>query len=130
MFRAETILDKKSTLFGMVFACVLGSLTIPIIIPHAFHGYHILHILLHVAGITLSSFLTVISLVAFYRLGTKRMMFTVIAFSLFVVAESVALVETTWPELYSLGMLSLLETGHLLVFLSMGLLAMGVFRND
>ncbi len=128
MFRAEYILEKKSTLFGLVFV-IVGSLALPIITPHLFHGYHFFHILLHVAGITLSSFLTAIAIIAFYRLRTKRMMLTMIAFTVFATAESVALVGTTWPT-YDVGMISLLEVGHLLVITSMGLLAMGVFRND
>ena len=113
-----------------MFTIVVGSLSIPVIMPHVFHGYHLFHILLHVAGITLSSFLTVIAIIAFYRLRTKRMMLTMIAFTVFAAAESIVLVDATWPALYNFGMVSLLEVGHLLMITSMGLLAMGAFRND
>lgn len=130
MFRAEYLLAKKSALFGIIFAVVMASLTIPVILPHALHGYHIFHIMLHVSGIALSSFLTIISAIAFYRVGTRRMMLTMTAFAIFVIAESVVLVDATWPTLYSLGMISMLEVGHLLIFTSMSMLALGVFRND
>ncbi len=130
MLRADHILEKKSTLFGIVFAVVVGSLATPVILPHAFHGFHVFHILLHVAGITLSSFLTVIAVIAYCRLRTKRMGLTMTAFMIFCGAESLALLETTWPGLYSVVMVSLLEVGHLLMITSMGLLALGAFRND
>lgn len=130
MLRADYILEKKSALFGIVFAVVIGSLAVPVILPHAFHGFHMFHILLHIAGITLSSFLTVIAVIAYHRLRTKRMGLTMTAFAMFCSAESLVLLETTWPSLYNLGMVSLLEVGHLLMITSMGLLALGAFRND
>ena len=129
MLRTEYILDKKPILFSMVLAVVFGSLAIPVIIPHAFHGLHVFHILLHIAGIALSSFLTVLAVVAYYRLRTKRMGLTLTAFAIFCSAESFVLLDTTWPNLYNFG-IPLLELGHLLMITSMGLLAMGAFRND
>ena len=130
MLRANYILEKKSILFGIVFSVVIGSLAMPVILPHIFHGFHIFHILLHVAGITLSAFLTMIASFAYYRLKTKRMLLTMIAFAVFAFAESIVLIEATWPFMYSIGMTSLLEVGHLMMITSMGLLAMGAFRND
>jgi len=130
MLRADYVLEKKSALFGIVLAVVLGSLAVPVILPHALHGFHVFHILLHTAGITLASFLTIVAVLAYYRLRTKRMGLTMAAFAIFCSAESLALVETTWPGLHSLGMVSLLEVGHLLMITSMGLLALGAFRND
>jgi len=130
MLRTDHILERKPALFGVVLAVVLGSLAAPVILPHALHGFHVFHILLHVAGITLSSFLTIIAVLAYYRLRTKRMGLTTVAFAIFCGAESLALIETTWPGLYSPGMVSLLEVGHLMMITSMGLLALGAFRND
>ena len=130
MFRAEYILEKKSVLFGAIFAVIVGSLAMPVIVPHIFHGYHVFHILMHVAGITLSSFLTVIAIVAYSRLKTRRMLLTMIAFTVFGVSESIVLVDATWPALYDISLLPLLELGHMLMITSMGLLAMGAFRND
>ena len=109
---------------------VVGILAIPVILPHLFHGFHIFHISLHVAGITLASFLTILGVLAYNRLRTKRLLLSMIAFGVFATAESIALIDATWPTLYDIGMLSLKEVGHLLIITSMGLLGMGVFRND
>ena len=130
MTKLESILEKKSTLFGLVLLVVLGTLAIPIIIPHIFHGFHVLHIGLHVGGITLAVFISLIAILAYSRLKTKRLLFTAIAFSIFIVAELVLLVDATWPSIYDIGVVSLLEIGHILTITTLGLMAMGVFRND
>ena len=130
MFNPSQILEKKSTLFSICVAGVIGILAAPVILPHIFHGYHIAHILLHVGGITLAVFLTVLGVIAYARLRTKRLMLTAIAFGIFIAAEIVTLIDATWPSVYDLGVVSLLEVGHLLMLCTLGLLAMGVFRND
>ena len=130
MFNPQHILERKSTLFSIVVAGVVGILAAPIILPHLFHGFHIAHIGLHIGGITLAVFLSILSIMAFLRLRTRRLLFTAIAFAIFIGAETVLMVDATWPTLYDLGEMPLLELGHLLTFGTLGLLAMGVFRND
>lgn len=130
MINPETILEKKSTLFSIVVLGIVAILAIPVIVPHIFHVYHIAHILLHVGGITLAVFISVLAVIAYLRLRTKRLLLSAFAFLTFIAAESSLLVETTWPGIYGFDYLSLLEIGHLLTFSSLGLLAIGVFRND
>ena len=130
MSKIQSILEKKSTLFGVVLLVVVGTLAIPIIIPHVFHGFHVVHIGLHVGGITLAVFISLIAAIAYFRLKSKRLLLTSIGFGLFIIAEAVLLVDATWPSIYDIGDLSLLEVGHILTIATLGLLAMGVFRND
>ena len=130
MSRIESILERKSTLFGIVVLVVIGTLAIPIIMPHIFHGFHVVHIGLHVGGITLAVFISLIAIIAYLRLRTKRLLFTSVAFSIFIAAESVLLIDATWPTLYDIGVVSLLEVGHILTITTLGLMALGVFRND
>ena len=68
--------------------------------------------------------------IAYYKLRTKRLLLSAIAFTNFIAAEIVLLVDTTWPTMYDLGDMPLFEVGHLLTFATLGLLALGVFRND
>ena len=126
----QNLLESKSKLFTIVVFAVVGTLAIPIIIPHIFHGFHVFHILLHVAGITLAVFLTILALLSYNRLRSKKMLITTIAFSVFITAEIITLIEATWPTVFDIGGVSLLEVGHVLMITSLGLLAMGVFRND
>ncbi|MCV0400328.1 MAG: hypothetical protein K5785_10115 [Nitrosarchaeum sp.] len=130
MFRPESIVEKKSTLFSVVVTGVVAILALPVIIPHLLHGFHIAHIFLHVGGITLAVFITSLAVLAYAKLKTKRLLLSTIAFGNFIGAEVVLLVDATWPNLYDLGYMPLLEVGHLLTFATLGLLALGVFRND
>jgi hypothetical protein len=88
------------------------------------------HIFLHVAGITLAVFITVLAIMAYSKLKTNRLLLSTFAFATFIAAEVVLVIDATWPTLYDLGDISLLEVGHLLTFGTLGLLALGVFRND
>ena len=130
MFRPENILERKSTLFSVVVTGVIAILALPIIIPHLLHGYHLAHIFLHIGGITLAVFIATLALAAYFRLRTKRLLLSAVAFTTFIGAESVLLIDSTWPHIYDIGLMPLNEVGHLLTFITLGLLALGVFRND
>lgn len=124
------ILSSKSNLFTIVLAAVIGLLAIPVIIPHVMHGYHMFHIGIHIAGLTLSIFLSILAAMAYKNLKTNKMLFTLIAFIVFVTAEIATLVDATWPTIYDLGHMTLSEFGHVLLLVTLGMLAIGVFRND
>ncbi|NJK78315.1 MAG: hypothetical protein HC944_06500 [Nanoarchaeota archaeon] len=130
MFRPQSLLERKSTIFSLVVMGVVAILAIPVIMPHLLHGFHLVHIFLHIAGITLAVFITVLAILAYSKLKTKRLLLSMFAFATFIAAEAVLVVDATWPTLYDLGDISLLEVGHLLTFSTLGLLALGVFRND
>jgi|TARA_B100001105_G_scaffold173816_1_gene140100 hypothetical protein len=130
LFRPENLIERKSALFSVVITGVIAILALPIIIPHMFHGYHLAHIFLHIGGIILAVFIATLALSAYFRLRTKRLLLSAIAFTTFIGAESVLLFDSTWPNLYDIGLMPLNEVGHLLTFITLGLLALGVFRND
>ncbi len=130
LFRPERIVERKSTLFSIVVTGIVAILALPIIIPHLLHGFHIAHIFLHVGGISLAVFITILAGIAYSRLRTKRLLLSAIAFANFIGAEIVLLIDATWPLVYDLGEMPLSELGHLLTFGTLGLLALGVFRND
>lgn len=130
MFRPETILERKSTLFSVVVTGIIAILALPIIVPHLFHGFHLVHIFLHIGGISLAVFITVLAIFAYHKLRTKRLLLSAIAFANFIGAEITLLVDATWPTIFDFDIMSISEVGHLLTFVTLGLLALGVFRND
>ncbi|MDH3361883.1 MAG: hypothetical protein OEW86_08230 [Nitrosopumilus sp.] len=130
MFKPESIVERKSVLFSIVVTGVIAILSLPIIVPHLLHGYHLAHIFLHIGGLSLAVFISVIAGFAYYRLRTKRLLFSTTAFTNFIGAEIFLLVDATWPTIYDFDMMSISEIGHLLTFITLGLLALGVFRND
>ncbi|KEQ56024.1 hypothetical protein AAA799P11_00009 [Marine Group I thaumarchaeote SCGC AAA799-P11] len=130
MMNATHIFTRKSNLFTIVLAAVIGLLATPVIIPHVLHGYHMIHIGIHIAGITLSVFLSILAIIAYKNLRTNKMLFTLISFLVFVAAEIVTLVDATWPTMYDLEYMTLSEVGHILILITLGMLSLGVFRND
>lgn len=130
MFKPQSLLERKSALFSVVVIGVVAILAIPVIMPHILHGFHLAHIFLHIAGITLAVFITILAIFAYSKLKTKRLLLSTFAFATFIAAESVMIIDATWPGLYDLDSMSLLEIGHILTFSTLGLLALGVFRND
>ncbi|HET9009703.1 MAG TPA: hypothetical protein VFN17_06250 [Nitrosarchaeum sp.] len=130
MFRPQSLIERKSALFSVVVIGVVAILAIPVIVPHILHGFHLVHIFLHISGITLAVFITILAALAYSKLKTKRLLLSTFAFATFIAAEAVLVIDATWPRLYDLGDISLLEVGHLLTFSTLGLLALGVFRND
>lgn len=130
MFKPESIVERKSVLFSIVVTGVIAILALPIIVPHLLHGYHLAHIFLHIGGLGLAVFISVIAGFAYYRLRTKRLLFSATAFTNFIGAEIFLLVDATWPTIYDFDMMYISEIGHLLTFITLGLLALGVFRND
>ena len=129
MYRLERI-KNVSTLLSVTIICAIVLLTIPVIIPHLLHGFHAAHLILHTGGIALASFIAVLAIVAYLRTRTKRLAFSAAAFVIFMIAQTVMLVETAWPSIFDLGFTSMHEVGHLLIFTSLGLLAVGVLKND
>ena len=130
LLRPENLVERKSTLFSIIVTGVIAILALPIIIPHLFHGYHLAHIFLHIGGITLAVFISTLAISAYIRLRTKRLLLSAIAFTTFIGAELALLVDSSYPNVFDFGILPLNEVGHLLTFITLGLLALGVFRND
>ncbi|TBR10738.1 MAG: hypothetical protein EPO62_02880 [Candidatus Nitrosotenuis sp.] len=124
------ITEKKSTLFSVVIFAVIGILIAPIILPNLFHGAHTLHIMLQVGGVIAAVFLTVVSSIAYIKLRTKRLMLTFIAFSFFIAAETISLIDVTWPFTFYLGQISLPEIEHMLIIGMLGIFTLAIFRND
>ncbi|HSA98677.1 MAG TPA: hypothetical protein VLF17_06325 [Candidatus Nitrosotenuis sp.] len=124
------ITERKSTLFSVVIFAVMGILIAPIILPNLFHGSHILHIMLHVGGLIAAVFLTVVSLTAYVKIRTRRLLLTFIAFSFFIAAEAISLMDVTWPFKYYVGQISFSELEHMLIIGMLGIFTLAIFRND
>ena len=124
------ILERKPALFSATACAVVAILAVPVIIPHMLHGYHMAHITLHIAGLTLAVFITTLAVAARRRTKSRRMMISSLAFGCFAASEVVLLTDAAWPFIMNVGPLPLQELGHLLAFSALGLLAMAVFKND
>jgi len=124
----QQLTNSKPKLLGAVIVAVVGGLAIPFLLPHVFHGTHILHLLLHTAGIVLATFLTILGVNAYYQLRTKKMAITAAAFSLFAALELVQLINATETHVYDL--FASTEIVHLMLLGVVGLFAIAIFRRD
>ena len=129
MFSYQKFANNKPKLLIAIILTVVGSLSIPILMPHVYHGTHIYHLLLHTAGIILSVFLAILSVNAYYKMRTKKMIITTIAFIIFTGAEIVQLLDATKTHVYNI-LESPSEISHLMMLGMIGLLALAIFRRD
>ncbi|MDE1769626.1 MAG: hypothetical protein KGI28_03595 [Thaumarchaeota archaeon] len=130
MLREGQLLENRPKIFAVVIFSVIGILAIPVILPHVFHKFQVFHILLHLSGVSIASFLTIISALAYTRIRTRRLLFTMIAFALFAVSEVFSVIDAAWQYTYYLGAVSADEIGHLLALCTLGMFALSVFRRD
>ena len=87
MFSYQKFAESKPKLLIAVILTTVGALSVPVLMPHIYHGAHIWHLLLHTSGIILSVFLAILSVNAYYKMRTKKMIITTIAFMVFTAAE-------------------------------------------
>lgn len=106
------------------------TLSVPVVFPQLLHGFHVAHILLHAGGVILALFITTLAVIAYRRLRTRRLLLTTVAFANFVLTELLLLAYAITPKMFDLGETNVLEVGHLLTFVTLGLLALGVLRDD
>jgi hypothetical protein len=130
VFRYDKVIESKPMLLSIIIFVVIGILSVPIILPHLFHGTHFFHIVLHTVGTIVAVFLTIITAIAYAKIKTKRLLFTMIAFSVFIGAEALALVDATWPFTFYIGEISIAEVSHMFIISMLGIFTLAVFRKD
>ena len=77
---------SKPILLGLTTAIIIGILT-PLVIPHISHPSMIYHIILHLAGLTIASFLGLVSYLAYKRVGGSRILLMTVGFMALSTAE-------------------------------------------
>tara|TARA_B110001454_G_scaffold185819_1_gene182234 strand:- start:399 stop:779 length:381 start_codon:yes stop_codon:yes gene_type:complete len=78
---SESNNSKYSYLIIAVLACVI-IISVPMIYGHLFHDGHLFYVAIHETGFILSSFLTVMALIAYKKTKIKKMLFSSAAFGI------------------------------------------------
>jgi hypothetical protein len=86
---------NKPRLLVLIASIIISLSIVPFILPHVFHPHMIYHILLHLASFIISQFLAVVSLLAYLKARTSRILFMTLGFMTLVVAEYVYLLHST-----------------------------------
>src|SRR5215203_4134351 len=86
---------NKSRLLILIASIVISLSVVPFILPHLFHQHMIYHILMHLGALILSQFLAVVSLMAYLKSRTSRILVMALGFVTLVIAEYVYLLNST-----------------------------------
>jgi hypothetical protein len=126
---ARDAITNKPRLLAIISIGVVAILSLPVILPHATHPSMIYHILLHIGSLIITIFLSVVSVLAYNRTGSIRILLMTTGFlslvgveflSLFAATENLILftipsVNVELSHLFLLGMLTLFGLGVLKV---------------
>lgn len=126
----ENLVERKGNLLIISVFAAIGIMLLPVILPNLFHGFHMAHIGLHIAGLSLAIFLTMSTLYAYVKIRTRRLATATIAFSMFIGAEVISIIDVTWPFTFYLDSFSMREINHLLIIGMLAIFSIGVFRRD
>ncbi|MCV0372395.1 MAG: hypothetical protein K5793_02445 [Nitrosarchaeum sp.] len=107
---------------------ILISISVPVFLPHFLHG-HGVHVSIHLAGIGLGSFLSIIGAMTYLEYKTTRLLLVFFAFFVITIAEILSalnMVLIFWPSYSSVDSI----VTHLLILMMLSFFSIGIFRRD
>ncbi len=119
---------KQACSLGLTTALVVGVVA-PLVIPHATHPSMIYHILLHMAGLTIAIFLSIVSSLAYSRNTTASMLLMAVGFMSLALVELFYLLQVGGivvgqfiiPEIN-------IELSHMILLIMVSLFGLGVLK--
>jgi hypothetical protein len=124
--RQESV--SKPILLGLITALVVG-IVAPFVIPHATHPSMIYHILLHLAGLTIALFLSIVSLLAYSRNATTRMLLMAIGFTTLALVEFFYLLQSGGIVIGQFIIPAVnIELSHMVLLIMVSLFGLGVLK--
>ena len=130
-FRFMSIVEsipRNKPLVIFVIIAIVGAATVPGLLPHVFHGMHIVDLVMHQAGIALASILTFLSINSYILTKSKKMLIVSAAFALFAFAELVQLLESEKHHVLEFWT-DPNEMAHIMLFGMLVLFAIAIFRR-
>jgi hypothetical protein len=124
----NSIADSKPKLLGLISAIVIGILVVPVILPHMYHVEMIYHILLHLASLIISIFLGTVSLIAYKRNSSCRLLCMALGFLTLVVIECIYLIVAATNIEDIIIPIVKIELPHVILFVMLALFGIGVFK--
>lgn len=118
---------SKPLLLGLITATVTV-IVAPLMLPHMTHPSMIFHIALHIAGLTLSLFLIIVSVMAYERSRSSRLLLMALAFSALGLVEFLYLLDALGVfVLFNFSALGI-ELTHMILLAMIALFGMGVLK--
>jgi hypothetical protein len=119
---------SKPILLGLITALVLGVVA-PLVIPHAAHPSMIFHIILHMAGLTIAIFLSIVSFLAYSRNTTTRMLLMAVGFMTLALVEFFYLLQAGGITVVQVIIQTInIELSHIILLAMVSLFGLGVLK--
>ena len=119
---------SKPVLLGLITALVVGVVA-PLIIPHVAHPSMIYHILLHMAGLTIAIFLSIVSVLAYSRSSTTRMLLMAVGFMSLSLVEFFYLLQAGGVVIAQVVIPAVnIELSHIILLIMVSLFGLGVLK--
>ncbi|HEY6757515.1 MAG TPA: hypothetical protein VI037_09050 [Nitrososphaera sp.] len=119
---------SKPVLLGLIAAVVVGVVA-PLVVPHASHPSMIYHVLLHMAGLTIAIFLSIVSFLAYSRNTTTRMLLMAVGFTTLVLVEFFYLLQAGGIEVVQFNIPAVnIELSHIILLAMVSLFGLGVLK--
>ena len=124
----SNITSSRPKLFAVITLVIIAITTVPVILPHIADKAMIYHILLHVVSIIIAIFLGVVSMLAYLRKGSSRLLFMMFAFISLSIIEAIYLfdVNSNREDIVIPGVD--IEVSHVIFLVTLALFGIGVFR--
>jgi hypothetical protein len=122
----ETI--SKPILLGLITALVVGVVA-PLVIPHVTHPSMIYHIILHMTGLTIAIFLTIVSVLAYSRSRTTRVLLMAVGFMSLALVEFFYLLQAGGIVIAQVVIPAVnIELSHIILLIMVSLFGLGVLK--
>jgi hypothetical protein len=119
---------SKPVLLGLIAALVIGVVA-PLVIPHVAHPSMIYHILLHMAGLTIAIFLSIVSVLAYSRNTTTRMLLMAVGFMSLALVEFFYLLQAGGIAIGQVIIPAVnIELSHIMLLIMVSLFGLGVLK--
>lgn len=118
---------SKPMLLGLITAVVIG-IVAPLIMPHLAHPSMMYHITLHIASMTIAIFLSIVSLLAYTRSSSGRLLFMTLGFMALAVVEFLYLLDASGTaRLFDFSGLGI-ELPHIILLAMLAMFGLGVLK--
>lgn len=118
---------SKPLLLGLVTAIVVGVVS-PIVLPHLTHPSMIYHIALHIASLTIAVFLSVVSIMAYSRSRSYRLLFMTFGFMALALVELLYLLDASAVlSIFDFSTLGI-ELPHVILLVMLTMFSLGVLK--
>lgn len=119
---------SKPVLLGLITALVVGVVA-PLVVPHVAHPSMIYHIILHLTGLTIAIFLSIVSILAYSRNRTARMLLMSVGFMSLALVEFFYLLQAGAIVIGQIIIPAVnIELSHLILLIMVSLFGLGVLK--